>query len=598
MRHPHQTSRRVLGFGCHAPHSTPSPRPLHPLPLFSALPHPLPPLSRSYHLLPLPPALPFQAEDVTLGVLDAALETISHIVLDSPINQEYIRTNGGLLPIVLALQYCYTRLGERSASAPNRHRAALGGATTTIDRTARPATAPTASRGRDHHHGYGTLSERHWGGDGDSWPEAGEHVADALKVTETACWALGNVVFRHRENQREALQAGGLASCLRLLETPEPDAQVAALNLLVNLTDTNLEAQRILSAPASSEVLLSLLASSTDDGVLRGLCLLLSHAVWNHRPNQEVYGSHSTLRQLLSFLAPPDRRASPDRRALAPAGASSEGLVLYALMALVNLTYGNAEVQRAVRELGGVPVVQQQLTSPMYEVRRSASFCLGNMVKDNSQNAAALVASGGVELLLLCLNDEDEDELSKTAYSTICQLGEAGLCRLLSLVTQAAAGLREPAAGRTGRQSEAGGYGGAPRAVRVQDEMLEEDFDDMDLEDGDGIDEAVSVTVARKPPPPPLGREAGGSAAVSPVERLELCLPVVNGMVYTLAEMRQVLADRGGLDTILGLLLTTPPHVQARTRRVCNAGKRPSVPRALPLLEKMRAPHEVAAPLP
>lgn len=522
---------------------------------------------------------------MTLGVLDAALETISHIVLDSPFNQEYIRTNGGLLPILLALQHCSTRLGERSASAPNRHRAVPSAATTANDRAARPSTAPTASRGRDHRHGCVAMSERQWGDDGDSWPEAGEHVADALKVTETACSALGNVVFRHPDNQREALAAGGLTSCLRLLETAEPAAQVAALNLLVNLTDTNPEAQGMLSAPASSEVLLSLLSSSTDVGVLRGLCLLLSHAVWNHSVNQDVYGSHSTLQILLSFLATPDRRAS------VPAGTTGDGLVLYALMALVNLTYGNAGVQRAVRELGGVPAVQQQLTSPTYEVRRSASFCLGNMVKDNPQNAAALVAAGGVELLLLCLNDEEEDELSKTAYSTICQLGESGLCRLLSLVTHAAAGLGKPAGkpagGRAGRHGEAGGYGGAAPAARVQDEMLEEDFDDMDLGDEEEIDETISVAVARKPPPPPHAREArlarpvvvpgqegecaGGFAAASPVERLELCLPVINGVVYTLAEMRQVLADRGGLATILGLLPASPPHIQARTRPACHA---------------------------
>ena len=45
------------------------------------------------------------------------------------------------------------------------------------------------------------------------------------------------------ENQREALADGGLASCLMLLQTHEAGAQVAALNLMVNLIDTNPMAQ-------------------------------------------------------------------------------------------------------------------------------------------------------------------------------------------------------------------------------------------------------------------------------------------------------------------------------------------------------------------
>ena len=506
-------------------------------------------------------------------MLDAALEAISHIVLDSAINQEYIRTNGGLLPILLALQHCSTRVGERSASAPTSHRAAANAAAAN-GRMARPSTAPTASRGRDERYGYALASERERAGAaGASWPEAGEHVADALKVTETACSALGNVVFRHPDNQREALEAGVLTSCLRLLETHEPSAHVAALNLLVNLTDTNPQAQEMLCEPASSHVLLSLLERSEDGGVLCCLCLLLSHAVWNHPGNQRTYGSHDTIRQLICFLAPPER-CSPAAR-----GASTDRLVLYALMALVNLTYGNAEVQRTVRELGGLPAVEHQLMSAAYEVRRSASFCLGNLVKDNPANAAALVNSGGVELLLLCLNDEEEDELSKTAYSTICQLGGAGLVKLLSLITDASAALKESDAG----SCLAARCGGGQPGARAEVQMFEEDFEVMNLDDH-MHDEAQSVNVARKPPKPPQTRpcsaatagqparavpsypadDVGVSLSISPIERLELCLPVVNGMIYTIGEMRQIIIDGGGLSTILRLLPRAPPHIQVR----------------------------------
>ena len=44
-------------------------------------------------------------------------------------------------------------------------------------------------------------------------------------------------------------------------------------------------------------------------------------------------------------------------------------LPLYSLMALVNLSYCNADVQRLIRVCGGVLLLQSHLLSPMYEVR-------------------------------------------------------------------------------------------------------------------------------------------------------------------------------------------------------------------------------------
>ena len=50
------------------------------------------------------------------------------------------------------------------------------------------------------------------------------------------------------------------------------------------------------------------------------------------------------------------------------AAAHSE-LALYAMMALVNLTYCCAELQQRVRECGGLPLLLQQLSSPLHAVR-------------------------------------------------------------------------------------------------------------------------------------------------------------------------------------------------------------------------------------
>ena len=64
--------------------------------------------------------------------------------------------------------------------------------------------------------------------------------------------------------------------------------------------------------------------------------------------------------------------------------------------------------------------------------------CLPHQVRDNSANARDVVLHGGIESLLYCLNDDDDDELSKTAYSTILHLGDSGVQQLLHLSRDAA----------------------------------------------------------------------------------------------------------------------------------------------------------------
>ena len=52
-----------------------------------------------------------------------------------------------------------------------------------------------------------------------------------------------------------------------------------------------------------------------------------------------------------------------------PGAAAHSELALYAMMALVNLTYCCAELQHRVRECGGLPLLLQQLSSPLHAVR-------------------------------------------------------------------------------------------------------------------------------------------------------------------------------------------------------------------------------------
>ena len=73
----------------------------------------------------------FPADDVTLPVLDAALEAVSHIVSGCRENQEYIRVKGGLEPLYMALHYCVRHLPgaaeDENASLQSTAAAAGGG---------------------------------------------------------------------------------------------------------------------------------------------------------------------------------------------------------------------------------------------------------------------------------------------------------------------------------------------------------------------------------------------------------------------------------------------------------------------------------------
>ena len=158
--------------------------------------------------------------------------------------------------------------------------------------------------------------------------------------------------------------------------------------------------------------------------------LLRGSASWNHQGNQLLFATEFAIQQLLSFLTPAGRAEVIGSHWSEVGGGDTDlgtEIALYSMMALVNFSYCRLEVQELVRVCGGVPLLHQHLSSPIFQLRRTAAFCLGNLVRDHFENAQEVVTHGGVELLLRCVTDEEEDELSKTAYSTIAHLGATGL---------------------------------------------------------------------------------------------------------------------------------------------------------------------------
>ena len=61
-------------------------------------------------------------------------------------------------------------------------------------------------------------------------------------------------------------------------------------------------------------------------------------------------------------------------------GGSEEEVQLYALMALINMSYHNVAVHNLVHQAGGVETILHLLSSNAFDVRKAAIFCLGNVV--------------------------------------------------------------------------------------------------------------------------------------------------------------------------------------------------------------------------
>ena len=102
-----------------------------------------------------------------------------------------------------------------------------------------------------------------------------------------------------------------------------------------------------------------------------------------------------------------------------------------ALMSLVNLCHSNASAQQLLLDHRGIPVLLSLAQHPLYDVRKTAVFCIGNVVRGSEAPEASaggdvagrgrsaaeeVVAAGGIMVLISLLNDEEEDELSKRVW--------------------------------------------------------------------------------------------------------------------------------------------------------------------------------------
>ena len=130
-----------------------------------------------------------------------------------------------------------------------------------------------------------------------------------------------------------------------------------------------------------------------------------------------------------------------------PSNQYRQQMAFYGLMALVNLSYRNRRVQDLAGRSDGIKKVMSPLMMEyrkaddpsgfLYEVRKTCTFCLGNLVKDNTANAELLTDAGGVGYLIDALNDEEDDELTKKAFNTLVEMGDISVHRVVQYIADA-----------------------------------------------------------------------------------------------------------------------------------------------------------------
>lgn len=74
-----------------------------------------------------------------------------------------------------------------------------------------------------------------------------------------------------------------------------------------------------------------------------------------------------------------------------------------------------------VGQLEGIDIIVKLLKNGVYEPKKTACVCLSMLIEppNNTENISRLVKVNGVNLLCELISDEDDDELSETAYKCL-----------------------------------------------------------------------------------------------------------------------------------------------------------------------------------
>ena len=105
--------------------------------------------------------------------------------------------------------------------------------------------------------------------------------------------------------------------------------------------------------------------------------------------------------------------------------------------------------------------------SPVYEIRKTAAFAIGNLVKAHRENAEKLAAAGGVVQLVATLNDLEDDELSKKVFSALANMEDVALGVILRRVARLCTRLQRSCATQSSPSAAAAGSDTGGKANRL-----------------------------------------------------------------------------------------------------------------------------------
>lgn len=255
----------------------------------------------------------------------------------------------------------------------------------------------------------------------------------------------------------------------------------------------------------------------------------------------------------------------------------SDEVQLYALMALINISYHNKRVHDLINAASGVDLILDRLSSSIYDVQKAAIFCLGNVVTNHPENAQQLADAGGVLALVGVMNDIDEDEISKKAFTTLTSMGSIAVDVIMGHIAALSAGVE-------GCDGVGGGLGAAERAADLGARLLSavadvsarsaEYYQSMSAAGGasskasewtDGVAAMRSSDSAEHAPTSrETSAETGDDEANAVLSivwgMLGKLLPVLNGMVYSDTKIREYVAvDGSGIPVLLHVMTRLLP---------------------------------------
>eukprot|EP00347_Sterkiella_histriomuscorum_P022045 403331879 len=203
------------------------------------------------------------------------------------------------------------------------------------------------------------------------------------------------------------------------------------LNILINAIDTNKQTQEYLLKTFKTYDLIKALITQTQSLKVCGLTsLLLSHLVWTNVDGQALFSTREILKRVIFLM---------DFNQLINEGEAEQSVdslmevSFYSLLCVINLTHENLICQQLVNKLGGISVILRQLKSPSFDPKKTACFCLGNLIQKNEENINELLKIGGVSVLVNLINDEEDDDLSNKSYQCLEYMGS---CAVVELVKQ------------------------------------------------------------------------------------------------------------------------------------------------------------------